>query len=148
MFIINCNLQKIIQLVRSLQRQMDAFPLCFFKWFVFHIDTSFGFSLFMIWLFLLNFSLTKCLHTGFVVHRGRIIPTLASMQEPLPTARSRQSKERSSAESKTDDRGKYVDNLLIKVFLSIFFLLFHFGMQLNFLILIFFSTFGSFLEDL
>ncbi|XP_055310763.1 patronin isoform X42 [Sitodiplosis mosellana] len=40
---------------------------------------------------------------GFVVHRGRTIPTLASMQEPLPAARSRQSKER--ADSRTEERG-------------------------------------------
>lgn len=46
-------------------------------------------------------------HSGFVVHRGRIIPTLASMQEPLPAARSRQSKERTTMDTKNDDRGKY-----------------------------------------
>lgn len=46
-------------------------------------------------------------HSGFVVHRGRTIPTLASMQEPLPAARSRQSKERTSMDTKNDDRGKY-----------------------------------------
>lgn len=43
-------------------------------------------------------------HTGFVVHRGRTIPTLASMQEPLPAVRSRQPKER--ADSRQEERGK------------------------------------------
>lgn len=47
---------------------------------------------------------TFTLHIGFVVHRGRTVPTLSSMQEPLPVARSRQSKERT--EAKPEDRGK------------------------------------------
>lgn len=42
----------------------------------------------------------------FVVHRGRTIPTLASMQEPIAAARYRQSKERSNMDMKGDDRGK------------------------------------------
>lgn len=46
------------------------------------------------------------LHAGFVVHRGRTIPTLASMQEPLPAARSKQSKERMSIDLKAEERGK------------------------------------------
>lgn len=49
----------------------------------------------------------KYAHAGFVVHRGRTIPTLASMQEPLPAARPRQSKERS--DSRTEERGKNRD---------------------------------------
>ncbi|XP_037032835.1 patronin isoform X7 [Bradysia coprophila] len=42
---------------------------------------------------------------GFVVHRGRTIPTLASMQEPLVPARLRQAKEKSNHDSKNDERG-------------------------------------------
>lgn len=48
-------------------------------------------------------------HAGFVVHRGRTIPTLASLQEPLPSARSKQSKERSSIDLRAEERGKYQD---------------------------------------
>lgn len=62
----------------------------------------------------------------FVVHRGRIIPTLASMQEPIASTRYRQSKERSNMELKTDDRGKRIQ---IK---HIFFLLFKFLLALDF----------------
>lgn len=47
------------------------------------------------------------LRTGFVVHRGRTIPTLASMQEPLPAVRSKQSKERSSIDLKGEERGNF-----------------------------------------
>lgn len=43
----------------------------------------------------------------FVVHRGRTIPTLASMQEPVAAVRYRQSKERSNLDLKSDDRGKF-----------------------------------------
>lgn len=43
---------------------------------------------------------------GFVVHRGRTIPTLASMQEPLVPARLRQAKEKSNHDSKNDERGR------------------------------------------
>lgn len=53
---------------------------------------------------------------GFVVHRGRIIPTLASMQEPLPAARSKQAKERTSTDSKAEERGKCLLALCIFIF--------------------------------
>lgn len=59
---------------------------------------------------------TRTTLSGFVVHRGRTIPTLASMQEPLPAARSRQSKERTSVDSKNDDRGKYFSNKTKRIF--------------------------------
>lgn len=56
----------------------------------------------------------------FVVHRGRIIPTLASMQEPIASTRYRQSKERSNMELKTDDRGKRIQIKHIFSFIQIY----------------------------
>lgn len=47
---------------------------------------------------------------GFVVHRGRTIPTLASMQEPLVPARLRQAKEKTNTDSKADERGKQAES--------------------------------------
>lgn len=107
----------------------QGFRLCCFHYpificqFRFYFSKLFGFfHVFFFFFFFgfLSFHLThlltyKCArslahtHTypGFVVHRGRTIPTLASMQEPLPVARTRQSKERTSMDSKNDDRGKY-----------------------------------------
>lgn len=46
-------------------------------------------------------------HSGFVVHRGRVIPTLASLQEPVAAVRYRQSKERSNLDLR-DDRGNFI----------------------------------------
>lgn len=41
------------------------------------------------------------------MHRGRAIPTLASLQEPVAAVRYRQSKERSNLDLK-DDRGNFI----------------------------------------
>lgn len=58
-------------------------------------------------LFILCFYIFLCtVVIGFVVHRGRTIPTLASMQEPLVPARLRQAKEKTNNDSKADERGK------------------------------------------
>lgn len=50
---------------------------------------------------------------GFVVHKGRGVPTLASLQQqqqqqqdPLMVARLRTSKEKSNADSKAEERGE------------------------------------------
>lgn len=51
--------------------------------------------------------ITNQLSIDFVVHRGRTIPTLASMQEPVAAVRYRQSKERSNMDLKSDDRGNF-----------------------------------------
>lgn len=51
------------------------------------------------------------LRAGFVVHRGRTIPTLASMQEPLVPARLRQAKEKTNTDSKAEERGKQAELL-------------------------------------
>lgn len=54
---------------------------------------------------LLRFFICTNVVLGFVVHRGRMIPTLASMQEPLVPARLRQAKEKSNNDSKAEERG-------------------------------------------
>lgn len=67
------------------------------------------------------FGYVSLLHThkkikGFVVHRGRAIPTLASMQEPLVPARLRQSKEKSNNDTKADERGKQTPQYILFLF--------------------------------
>lgn len=58
--------------------------------------------------FVFFFLFCALLLLGFVVHRGRTIPTLASMQEPLVPARLRQAKEKTNNDSKADERGKFI----------------------------------------
>lgn len=48
---------------------------------------------------------------GFVVHKGRGVPTLASLQQgqhqdPLIAARLRMAKEKTNADSKAEERGE------------------------------------------
>lgn len=45
---------------------------------------------------------------GFVVHKGRGVPTLASLQhqDPLIAARLRMAKEKTNADSKAEERGE------------------------------------------
>lgn len=53
---------------------------------------------------------------GFVVHRGRAIPTLhstAAMHEPLQPARLRQTKEKTNTDSKADERGEHATTIII-----------------------------------
>lgn len=58
---------------------------------------------------------------GFVVHKGRGVPTLASMhqqqppqqQDPLIAARLRMAKEKTNADSKAEERGKRTGGALL-----------------------------------
>lgn len=50
---------------------------------------------------------------GFVVHRGKGVPTLSSMNEPLMPARLRQAKEKTNNDSKADERGKFERRIIL-----------------------------------